>query len=75
MIQVTIGTNTNRVRKTIDPSMTLRTLLEENGINYTSGQLHLDGCALAPGDLDRSFSDFGITESCYLLSVVKADNA
>ncbi|MDR9824985.1 hypothetical protein RCJ22_05100, partial [Vibrio sp. FNV 38] len=35
----------------------------------------LDGVTLRPGDLDKSFDDFGIAETCYLLSVQKADNA
>lgn len=75
MIQVTIGTNTNRIKKTIDPSMTLRQVLDENQINYSVANLHLDGCSLQPGDLDKSFTALGITDSCYLIAVVKADNA
>ena len=35
----------------------------------------LDGTTLMPGDLDKSFAQFGITEKCFLLNVVKADNA
>jgi hypothetical protein len=75
MIQVTIGTNTNRSKTTVDPTMTLRALLDEKEINYSVATLHLDGCTLQPGDLDKTFADFGITESCYLIAVVKADNA
>ena len=75
MITVTLGNNTNRKKIIIDPSMTLRTVLEENEFNYSESNLHLDGCPLQAGDLDRSFTDFGITDNCYLLSVVKAENA
>lgn len=75
MIQVTIGTNTQRKKITVSPAETLREVLEENEINYEVGTMHLDGAALGPGDLDKTFNDFGITEKCYLLSVVKAENA
>ena len=37
--------------------------------------MHLDGCPLVPGDLDKTFKEMGIGEECWLLNVVKADNA
>ena len=75
MIKVTIGNNINRNSVIIEENTTLRTALENAGIDYTVGMTSLDGSTLAPGDLDKSFADFGITEKCYLLNVVKADNA
>jgi hypothetical protein len=75
MIQVTLGTNTNRAKVLVDPNTTLRTVLEDNDINYASGNLHLDGSSLKPGDLDKTFAELGITANCYLLSIQKADNA
>jgi hypothetical protein len=75
MIKVTIGTNTNRKAVNVDPNRTIKSVLDEQGINYTTGTLHLDGATLQPGEINKTFADFGITESCYLISVVKADNA
>lgn len=75
MIQVTVGTNTTRNRVTVDPATTLRTVLDEQEVNYAVANVHLDGAALRPGDLDKSFTDLGITSSCFLIAVVKADNA
>lgn len=75
MIKVTIGNNVKRESIIIDKNTTLRTALEDNGIDYTTGTMHLDGSSLKPGDLDKSFAELGITEKCYLLNVVKADNA
>lgn len=75
MIKVTIGNNVKRESIIIDENTTLRTALEDNGIDYTTGTMHLDGSSLKPGDLDKSFAELGITEKCYLLNVVKADNA
>jgi len=75
MIKVTIGNNVKRKTEILDPETTLREALEEAEIDYTSGIMNLDGSTLSPGDLDKTFADFGITEKCYLLNVVKADNA
>lgn len=75
MIKVTVGNNIDRRPVMIDENRTLRSCLEENGIDYTRGTMHLDGSTLRPGDLDKTFYDFGITEQCFLLNVVKTDNA
>jgi len=75
MIKVTMGNNVKRTSEVLDPSTTLRDALEDAGIDYTTGIMNLDGSTLNPGDLDKTFADLGITEKCYLLNVVKADNA
>lgn len=75
MVKVVVGNNLERKSDIVEPSMTLRQVLENNEIDYTRGTMHLDGSSLNPGDLDKTFSDFGITEKCFLLNVVKADNA
>ena len=69
------GNNLSRNNVLTDSSRTLRSVLEEGNIDYTRGMMHLDGASLQPGDLDKSFDDFGVTERCYLLNVVKVDNA
>ena len=75
MVKVTVGNNVKRESVIIDESTTLRYALENAGVDYTRGVMHLDGSSLNPGDLDKTFADFGITEKCLLLNVVKADNA
>lgn len=75
MIKVTMGNNVKRTSEILDENTTLREALETAEIDYTRGMMNLDGSTLAPGDLDKTFADFGITEKCYLLNVVKADNA
>jgi len=74
MVKVTVGNNLVKNDVIYDASTTLRTILENAGIDYTTGSMHLDGCALMPGDLDRTLGDFNVTERCFLLNVVKADN-
>jgi hypothetical protein len=75
MIKVTIGNNVKRTSEVFERDTTLREALESQDVDYTSGIMNLDGSTLSPGDLDKTFADFGITEKCYLLNVVKADNA
>lgn len=75
MVKVICGNNVKRNTVIVDGSATLRSVLEDNGVDYTKGMTSLDGATLGAGDLDKTFGDFGITEKCYLLNVVKADNA
>lgn len=75
MIKVTIGNNLKRENVIIDENTTLRAALEANGVDYSRGVMHLDGSSLQPGDLDKTFDALGIKEKCFLLNVVKADNA
>lgn len=75
MIKVTVGNNLKRESVIVEESTTLRTVLENAGVDYTKGQMHLDGVTLQAGELDKTFAAMGITEKCFLLNVVKADNA
>lgn len=80
MINVVIGNTTNRKNVIIDENTTLRTALETNGVDYTTGQTSLDGATLQPGQMDKTFAQMGIDgtpgkDRCYLMVVVKADNA
>ena len=75
IINITTGNNVSRKTVPTTSDTTIRDFCEANGVEYTRGGLHLDGAPLGAGDLDKSFSDFGITSKAYLLQVVKADNA
>lgn len=75
MIKVVVGNNVKRETVIVDANTALRTVLEDANVDYTRGVMHLDGSSLNPGDLDKTFASLGITEKCYLLNVVKADNA
>ena len=75
MIKVTISNNVKRTTEIFADTTTLRQALERAEIDYSRGMVNLDGSPLQPGDLDKSFADFGISEKCFLSSIVKADNA
>lgn len=73
MIQVTLGTNTDREIILVDPTKTIKDILEENGIDYASGSVRLDSKPIGGSELEKSFEEHGITEKCYLIVVVKAN--
>lgn len=73
MIKVTVGTNTSRKTVMVNPTTIIKTVLQENNIDYATGGIHLDGMAIAGEELNKSFAESGITEDCILLSVVKSD--
>lgn len=76
IINVTVKNNSGASRTvSVVDTTTIRTCLEECGIDYTRGMTQLDCAALGAGDLDKTFADFGVTKSCYLLNIVKTNNA
>ena len=74
-VKVYVGNNVDRYPVTVESGATLKSVLQSEGIDYSRGTMHLDGSSLRPGDLDKTFDDFGIGASCFLLNVAKADNA
>ena len=74
-IKVTVGTNTSRKSVIVDNSTTLRKVLEDNQIDYSRANVNLDGASLNPGDMDKSFAELGIAETCFLIASIKQDNA
>ena len=60
MIRVTVGNNVKRENVIVNDNTTLRSVLEQQGIDYTRGNLTLDGSTLQPGALDKTFAEFGM---------------
>lgn len=74
-VKVYVGNNVDRYPVTVESGATLKSVLQSENIDYSRGTMHLDGSSLRPGDLDKTFDDFGIGSQCFLLNVAKADNA
>ena len=74
MIKVTYGNNVSKQEDIVDAGTTLKAFLENHNIDYTEGSMHLDGASLLAGDLYKTFADHGVSDHCFLLKVVKADN-
>ena len=75
MIKVVVGNNVKRSTTIVDPTATLRSVLQDAGIDTSRGLTTLDGAALHAEDLDKTFADYGVTDRAYLLNVAKLDNA
>lgn len=75
MIHVIVGTTTTRNEKNYLPTTTIRSILEDNTVDYATANIMLDGASLQPGDMDKTLADMNITEKCMLIAVVKAANA
>lgn len=75
MIRVIVGTTTQRNEKNYTAGTTIRSILEDNAIDYSVSQIMLDGASLQPGDMDKTLADMNVREKCMLVSVVKAANA
>ena len=73
MIQVTVGTNTEKKTITVNPSKTLKEVLISEHIDFAKGDVYLDGEKLTAEKINKTFTDAGITSDCYLISVVKAN--
>ena len=75
MIKVTLITNAGRKTVLVPNDTTPRKVFDDNSVNYGVGKPAIDSVPMGIGDMDRSFADLGVNESCYLTCVVKADNA
>lgn len=75
MINVMMGNNTSRKTVVINPNTTIRQALEDNGMEVSGKTYTLNSRTLSAGDYDKTFTDLGVADRCYLLCVAKADNA
>ena len=77
MINLTIGTNTERKNVIVAADEVLRDVLENNNVNTTSAAIHLNGSLIPGCDLDNTFEELGVEDDtqAMLIAVVKADSA
>lgn len=75
MIQVTVGSTTNRVKKMYPAEATVREILEDNDIDYGVATIMIDGANIRADEMDSSLSDLGKVEKCMLIAVIKAEAA
>lgn len=75
MIQVNAVSNFNKKSVLVPETTTIREVLEQTGIGFSAGSTNIDGTPITLNDLDKTLSDYGVTESCRVFNVQKADNA
>lgn len=73
MIEVIIGTNTDRSKVIIPVGTTLKQALSDAEIDYSIGQVALDGATVQAGGLNKTFQEYGIEDKCFLVVTVKSD--
>lgn len=74
MVKVTVGNNLKQKDVVVPQDTTLYDVLTQNGISTNTGFIQLNGQTIDLDELDSTFEDFGITDSCLLVSVAKASN-
>lgn len=75
MIQVTVGTTTNRTKKAYAPDTTVRTILNDNAIDYSAATVMIDGANIKSNEMDSSLAQLNKVESCMIIAIVKAESA
>lgn len=75
IIKLRIGTNTKRTNVNVPDDFTPKKALEQEGVDYSTATVSLDGCPLSPKDMNSTFAALGITESAHLIATIKTDNA
>lgn len=77
MINLTIGTNTERKNIIVAADEVLRDVLADNNVNTGSAAIHLNGSLIPGCDLDSTFEELGVEDDtqAMLIAVVKADSA
>lgn len=77
MINLKIGTNTQRKDVIVEASETIQDILDANEISTIGCALHLNGTLIAQADTDQTLEELGVKDGtkAMLIAVVKADSA
>ena len=75
IVEVNVGTNLNRTAIQVSSDKTVREILEDNGINYATTTIFIDGVTAQVGQLDKSLEELGIGDSCFIIAAQKTENA
>lgn len=73
MIKVTCQNNTTRKEIIVSESTTLAQAFREAGVSTEYATISLNGHTVP--DASATFEDYGITDSCMLLAIIKQHNA
>lgn len=75
MIKVITGTSLSKQELILSADTTIMDAAEQANLNVSAGGITLNGSMVSAADFGKTFADFGIADKCYLLQVIKADNA
>lgn len=80
MLKLSIANNVTRKSVMVPENSTIREAFENNGVDFTGASVNMDGSILGPGEINKTFLDFGYNgtpgrDKVMLRAIVKADNA
>lgn len=75
MVKIFIRNQMTRKESILDENTSLRAAFEQAGIECDRGIITLSGTVIGANELDKTFADFGVTESAVLNVNTKTDNA
>ena len=75
MIQITLALPDGRNTYMTASSTTIKDFLDENHVNYARATVMVDGMAMTPENMRKSFADHGINDECTIAICAKLQNA
>lgn len=75
MIKVTFGNNISRKTSLVSENTTLRAAIESSGLDFSRGVTSVNGFSVSVADMDSTFTELGVENECFVMNIVKADNA
>ena len=75
MTKVTLSTVDTRKTVFVEDASSVQQILNDNGVNYATASIMIDGMTLTPDRLRQSLADLGATGECTIATVIKMDNA
>lgn len=77
MIKVYCGTIDNRNEYLVDDGTKLSEVMQkatsEHGVSFNRGTINLTGTTLTAADYNKTFKDFGVTDTAFLVVSPKSD--
>ena len=74
MITVTLNANGRRTTVLADENKKISEFISEQGLNPNVVP-YLDGAPITTAQMDKTFAELGIEDTCIISSVVKTNNA
>ena len=75
MVKVTIVSNNPRQSYIVSEMKTVKQILDEKDIDYSTANVMVDGASLAAGEINKTLSDLGVVEKTVISVQVHKDNA
>lgn len=75
MFNIVVGSNTSRRNVMVAGEKTVKEVLREEGIDYSTSVVYIDGATANPGDINKTVNELGLADGSTIISVTKLDCA